>query len=600
MSNPLKSEFFCIADDDFLSIVDKLHANNLSEEDKKLIAHIMINHRHVMYGLLKGTIKGKDLEKQIKKLGDEVKKIQESKKVEENLNNNENPVDKNNSDKNSQKADPTEPEKTTSNSSEGSENNSDTSNNNDSQNNEPGKIKPKSKKKKKKQEKKKNGKRGHKEFSDAEEKKHVFDPDFIRSSACPCCGENNKLYSIQPAVTVLFVGKSPILPEVHITEKARCSSCGETMTPQVPVEVENSVGRFLPSAVAQIAVQRFSLGFPHSRMENLTNLYGIRIPDSNQWSTIETVAMEMEPLFELLAIHVANAKWVGIDDASARVIDLKKEIQAEIQRAKDEQEARTGIQSTLSEKDFRTGIQSTVFVAKTFSGHNVVYYMTGRSHQGENKAAVLKLRTNTEAIIVMSDAAKKALMNIDSTNGVKTIDTNCLEHLRIKIEEVEKNYPKETKHLLDEIAKVYKNDAHCKKESLSDLQRLAYHQKYSEPIMTELKNFIEKELKENPRAEPNGDYVKKVLNYATNHWPRLTGFIKYCGAEIDNNPTERKTKTVVRYRDNSEKYLTERGASVGDFYMSSIETCILNKKNPIDYFEFCITYRKFIADDPVF
>ena len=43
MSNPLKSEFFCIADDDFLSIVDKLHANNLSEEDKKLIAHIMIN-----------------------------------------------------------------------------------------------------------------------------------------------------------------------------------------------------------------------------------------------------------------------------------------------------------------------------------------------------------------------------------------------------------------------------------------------------------------------------------------------------------------------------------------------------------------------------
>ena len=63
----------------------------------------------------------------------------------------------------------------------------------------------------------------------------------------------------------------------------------------------------------------------------------------------------------------------------------------------------------------------------------------------------------------------------------------------------------QTKHLLDEIAKVYKNDAHCKKESLSDLQRLAYHQKYSEPIMTELKNFIEKELKENPRAEPNGD-----------------------------------------------------------------------------------------------
>ena len=531
-------------------------------------------------------------------MDDEAKKSEERKKAEENLNNNENPVDENKTDKNILGVKPIEPENSSFNSGEGSQNNLDPSDKKGSQNNKPGKIKPKSEKKKKKQKKKKTGKRGYKEFSGAEEKKHVFEPDFIRSSACPCCGENNKLYPILPAVTVLFVGKSPILPEVHITEKARCSSCGETLTPQVPVEVENSVGRFLPSAVAQIAIQRFSLGFPHSRMENLTNLYGIPIPDSNQWSAIETVAMEMEPLFELLAIHVANAKWVGIDDASARVVDLKKEIQTEIQAAKDEQEARTGIQSTLSEKDFRTGIQSTVFVAKTCSGHNVVYYMTGRNHQGENKAAVLELRTNTEPIIVMSDAAKKALMKIDSTNGVKTIDTNCLEHFRLKIEEIEKNYPKETKHLLDEIAKVYKNDAYCKKESLSDLQRLAYHQKYSEPIMTELKNFIDKELKENPRAEPNGAYVKKVLNYAINHWPRLTGFIKYCGAEIDNNPTERATKPVARYRGNSEKYLTERGASVGDFYMSSIETCILNKINPIDYFEFCITYRKFIADDP--
>jgi len=597
MSEHLNNEYFCISNSDYSNILDKFRDNNLSEEDKKIIAHIMINHRHIIYGLLNGTIKGKDLEKQIKKLGNEAKKNKENITSKEHLHDPENSSDGNNADKNIPEIELIELEKIP-NSNENKEKNSDIASDKNPKKNEAGKIKPKSKKKKKKQEKKKSGKRGCNQFTGAEEKSHIFDPDFIKDSPCPCCGENNKLYPLIPAVTILFSGNSPIFPEAHITEKARCNSCGVTVAAQVPVEVENSVGRFLPSAVAQFAIQRFSLGFPHSRMEYLTNLYGIHIPDSNQWNAIETVAMEMEPLLECLARNVANAKWVGIDDATARVVDLKKEIQSEIQTAKDEQEARTGIQSTLNEKDFRTGIQSTVFVATTFSGHNIAFYMTGRSHQGENKAAILELRTNPEPIIIMSDAAKKAMMKIELDNDVKIIETNCLEHFRIHLEEIQKNYPKETKYLLDEIAKVYENDAYCKKECLDDLQRLAYHQKYSDPIMKSLKNFIEKELKENPRAEPNGDYVKKVLNYATNHWPRLTGFIKYCGAEIDNNPTERKTKPVVRYRENSKKYLTEHGASIGDFYMTVVETCKLNNINPREYLEFCITHRKLIADDP--
>jgi transposase len=78
----------------------------------------------------------------------------------------------------------------------------------------------------------------------------------------------------------------------------------------------------------------------------------------------------------------------------------------------------------------------------------------------------------------------------------------------------------------------------------------------------------------------------------------LTGFLRISGAELDNNPTERKAKTVGRHLDNSTKYLTEHGASIGDFYMSLIETCKLNNINPLEYLTFCITYRSRIADDP--
>ena len=84
MSGPLKKDYFCIADKDFLTVVEKLRGSNLSDVDKELISHILLNHRHVMLGLLNGTIKGKELEKQIKKLGEDAKKKKEEQKVAEN------------------------------------------------------------------------------------------------------------------------------------------------------------------------------------------------------------------------------------------------------------------------------------------------------------------------------------------------------------------------------------------------------------------------------------------------------------------------------------------------------------------------------------
>ena len=116
--------------------------------------------------------------------------------------------------------------------------------------------------------------------------------------------------------------------------------------------------------------------------------------------------------------------------------------------------------------------------------------------------------------------------------------------------------------------------------------------------MNEIRDFIEQQQKENPRAEPNGEYSVQILKYAIKYWEGLTGFLKYPGAKIDNNPTESQVKTINRHHSNSRKYLTEHGASIGDFCMSLIDTCRINKYNPIDYLEFCITHRKWVADDP--
>ncbi len=55
------------------------------------------------------------------------------------------------------------------------------------------------------------------------------------------------------------------------------------------------------------------------------------------------------------------------------------------------------------------------------------------------------------------------------------------------------------------------------------------------------------------------------------------------GAPLDNNLVERALKKAVLHRKNSLFYKTEKGAQVGDLFMSLIHTCELNGANAFDY-----------------
>ena len=55
------------------------------------------------------------------------------------------------------------------------------------------------------------------------------------------------------------------------------------------------------------------------------------------------------------------------------------------------------------------------------------------------------------------------------------------------------------------------------------------------------------------------------------------------GAPLDNNACERILKMAIRHRKNSLFYKTQRGAEVGDLYMSLIHTCYSSRASPVDY-----------------
>ena len=99
--------------------------------------------------------------------------------------------------------------------------------------------------------------------------------------------------------------------------------------------------------------------------------------------------------------------------------------------------------------------------------------------------------------------------------------------------------------------------------------------------MDQLHQWLTAQLEEK-KVEPNSG-LGGAIAYLLKYWERLTLFLRQPGAVIDNNVCERALKRAILHRKNSLFYKTEKGAEVGDLFMSLIHTCELCGANPFDY-----------------
>jgi hypothetical protein len=128
---------------------------------------------------------------------------------------------------------------------------------------------------------------------------------------------------------------------------------------------------------------------------------------------------------------------------------------------------------------------------------------------------------------------------------------------------------------------VYRFDALTKEQKLSDLDRLAFHQAHSQPVMDDLQKWMREQI-EQKKVEPNSG-LGEAIQYMLKRWQTLTRFLSVSGAPLDNNIAERALKMAILHRKNSLSFKTLHGARIGDVHMSLIHTCELNRVNPFDY-----------------
>ena len=371
---------------------------------------------------------------------------------------------------------------------------------------------------------------------------------------CPGC-QKGKVYEQQePRQLVRIVGQAPLTATIYTLQTLRCNLCGEIYSADVPEGVGED--KYEESAAAMIAQLKYGSGMPFYRLKDLENNLGIPLPASTQWEIVEEAAEPIKPARDELIRQAAQGEVLHNDDSSMKVLSLRRAI--------------------IEEAGERTGIFTSGVVATT-EGRKIALFFTGRQHAGENLADVLKRRAAELPMpIQMSDALAR-----NAPTPIKLLVGNCLAHGRRNFVKITPNFPEPCRHVLEALGEVYHHDQLARERGLSRVERLRFHQEHSKPVMDDLHQWLETQLKEN-QVEPNSG-LGKAIRYMLRHWQALTLFLREPGAPLDNNLVERALKKAILHRKNSLFYKTLNGAEVGDLYMSLIHTCELNDVNPFDY-----------------
>jgi transposase len=373
---------------------------------------------------------------------------------------------------------------------------------------------------------------------------------------CPGCLKG-KLYEMKvPKLIVRVTGKAPLQASVYQMQKLRCNLCGDIFRAKTPEGIGEE--KYDAASGAMIALLKYGSGLPFNRIEQLQGSLGVPLPASTQWEIADAVANKVAPAFDELIRQAAQGDVLHNDDTTIKILSLIKE------------------QLNSEDDPERKGMFTSAILSQVDKG-KIALFFTGRNHAGENLAHVLsKRQSGLDPPIQMCDALSRNL-----PKELKTILANCLTHARRNFVDVLTSFPEQCQFVIEILGKVYKNDQATKDRNLSAEKRLIYHQTHSQALMDELKDWFDDQLEEK-KVEPNSG-LGKAITYLQNHWPELTLFLRVPNAPLDNNLCEQVLKRAILHRKNSLFFKTERGAYVGDLFMSLIHTCGLAKVNPFNY-----------------
>lgn len=180
-------------------------------------------------------------------------------------------------------------------------------------------------------------------------------------------------------------------------------------------------------------------------------------------------------------------------------------------------------------------------------------------------------------------------------NNDEITHVGCLAHARRKIYDAYKASKQFNKSntVINKIQKIYNVEKILRKESLTPEQFVIKRKTLVEPLLEDLKDWLDKKAID---IRPTSG-LGKAISYTLGQWNKIINYLDCAELSPDNNAAERVVKPFVMGRKNFLFAGSTEGADAMCFFYSLIETAKLNDLNPYAYLKWLFDRAPMLKDD---
>jgi transposase len=311
-----------------------------------------------------------------------------------------------------------------------------------------------------------------------------------------------------------------------------------------------------PGLLAQILIGKYVDHLPLYRQINQFKRLGVKLADSTVCGWVKAGYELLLPLYEVLGATVFESDYLMADETPIQVLD--------------------GSKIGCSHRGYFWVYYDPVTKIVYFD------YRDSRSRDGPNE--MLK---NFEGYL-QSDGYSGYE---DTTARKNVIGVGCFAHGRRYFKRAKDSDPDRAGWMLSHIQQLYRIERKARKEGLSHEERYELRLEYSQPVLTDIKDWLDKEcLQILPKS-----LMGKAVGYMLNQWPKLQNYLLDGRLEIDNNLVENAIRPVALGRKNYLFAGSHEGAKRAALIYSLVATAKLHEVEPFEYMKDILSR---IADYP--
>ena len=370
----------------------------------------------------------------------------------------------------------------------------------------------------------------------------------IEDHACPCCrnglhriGEDvSERLDIVPAQFRVLVVRRP---------KYACRAC-EDVVVQAPAPARLIEGGLPTEAtVAQVLVSKYADHLPLYRQAQIYARQGINLDRSTLADWVGRAAWHLRPVHERLLARLKTSPKLFADETTAPVLDPGR--------------------------------------GRTKTGQLWAYARDDRSWDGTDPPGVAYVYAPDRKAErpIANLAGFTGILQVDGYGGYRVLADKsgatlafCWAHVRRRFYEIAASGPAPiASEALMQIAELYRiEDDICRRPAD---ERRTLRQEKSRPIVANLEPWLRQKL----GLISQKTKLAEAIRYTLSRWQGLTRFLDDGRIEIDSNVVERSIRPIALNRKNALFAGSDAGAEHWAVIASLIETCKLNRVEPLGY-----------------